>query len=81
MSKLIKDFVYSYKTKHKQGFTKTEIESLLEEMNINEKRFYKALGINTCMVIEGEIITYHTDVLKSVICAVENRQQNIMEWD
>ena len=79
--KKLKDVVYNYNTKYKNGFTKTEIDNLLEELNINERRFNKALGVNTCMLIDGEAITYHTDVLKGVVCAIENREQNSLEWD
>ena len=73
--------VFDYNTKYKVGFIKSEIEQLLEELNINERRFYKALGVNTCMLIDGEVITYHTDILKGVVCAIENREQNSLEWD
>jgi len=77
----LEDKVYNYNTKYKAGFIKSEIEQLLEELNINEKRFYKALGVNTCMMLDGNIITYHEDVLKGVVCAIENREQNSLEWD
>lgn len=77
----LKEKVYDYNTKYSAGFIKSEIEQLLEELNINEKRFYKALGVNTCMLIDGEVITYHTDILKGVVCALENREQNSLEWD
>jgi len=73
--------VFNYNTKYPEGFIKSEIEQLLEELNINEKRFYKALGVNTCMMLDGNIITYHEDVLKGVVCAIENREQNSLEWD
>jgi hypothetical protein len=73
--------VFDYNTKYKEGFIKSEIEQLLEELNINERRFYKALGVNTCMLIDGDVITYHTDILKGVVCAIENREQNSLEWD
>lgn len=73
--------VFDYNTKYKEGFIKSEIEQLLEELNINEIRFYKALGVNTCMMIDGDIIFYHTDILKGVVCAIENREQNSLEWD
>jgi hypothetical protein len=73
--------VFDYNTKYKEGFIKSEIEHFLEELNINERRFYKALGVNTCMLIDGEVITYHTDILKGVVCAIENREQNSLEWD
>jgi len=77
----IEKSVYEYKTKYKEGFIRLEIENLLEELNINEKRFNKSLGVNTCMMIDGEIITYHCDILKGIFCAIENRQQNSLEWD
>lgn len=73
--------VFDYNTKYKEGFIKSEIEQLLEELNINERRFYKALGVNTCMLVDGDVITYHTDILKGVVCALENREQNSLEWD
>jgi len=48
--------------KSKFGLTDNEIKALLKEQKINEKDFYKALGINTCIIINGETITYHTDI-------------------
>jgi hypothetical protein len=77
----LQDKVYNYNTKYSDGFIKDEIENLLEELNINEKRFNKALGVNTCMMIDGNVITYHSDILKGVVCALENREQNSLEWD
>jgi hypothetical protein len=77
----LQDKVYNYNTKYSAGFIKDEIENLLEELNINEKRFNKALGVNTCMMIDGNVITYHSDILKGVVCALENREQNSLEWD
>lgn len=79
--KKLKDIVYKYKTKYENGFIKSEIDTLLQELNINENRFNKALGVNTCMIIDGEVITYHTDILKGLVCAIENREQNNLEWD
>jgi hypothetical protein len=77
----LKDKVYNYNTKYSAGFIEDEIEKLLEELNINEKKFYKALGVNTCMMIDGKIITYHSDILKGIVCAIDNREQNSLEWD
>ena len=73
--------IFNYKTKYVEGFIQSEIEHLLEELNINERRFKKALGVNTCMMRDGDIIVYHTDILKGVVCALENREQNSLEWD
>jgi len=77
----LKDLVYKYKTNYEHGFTNIEIQNLLEELNINERRFNKALGCNTCMIIDGNIITYHTDVLKGIVCSLENREQSFFEFD
>jgi hypothetical protein len=52
--------------KSKFGLTNNEIKELLKEQKINEKDFYKALGINTCMIINGETITYHTDINRAL---------------
>lgn len=52
--------------KSKFGLTDNEIKALLKERKINEKDFNKALGINTCMIINGEIITYHTNIDKAL---------------
>jgi hypothetical protein len=77
----IKKEVYEFQTKYTSGFTYSEITELLEKLNINEKRFNKAMGVNTCMVIDGQVINYHADIVKGVICAIEDRGQNIFEWD
>jgi hypothetical protein len=77
----IKKEVMDYPTKYTAGFTNSEISALLEKLNINETRFNKALGVNTVMVVDGQTITYHNDVLKGVLCAIENREQNLAEWD
>jgi hypothetical protein len=79
--KKIKEIVNNYKTKNKEGFTRTEIEDLLEQLNVNERKFNKALGIITCLVINGESITFRTDIIQGILCAVENREQNSLDWD
>lgn len=77
----IEKAVDTYPTKYRHGFTHTEISDLLENLNINEKKFNKAMGVNTCMLIDGNTITYHTDIIKGIICAIEDREQNNIEWD
>jgi hypothetical protein len=73
--------IVTYKTKYDEGFTSDEITSLLKRYKIDENKFYEALGVNTCMVIEGQTITYHCDVEKGLRCVIEDRDQNILEWD
>ncbi len=74
-------FIDTYKTKHKEGFTAYEINTILERYSIDEDKFYEALGVNTCMVIGGQTITYHCDVEKGLRCVIENREQTFEEWD
>lgn len=73
--------VDNYPTKHKLGFTGQEIKELLEKHKIDGEKFYTALGVNTVGVIDGQSVTYHCDIEKGLRCVLENRQQNIMEWD
>jgi hypothetical protein len=80
-SKNITNIVYSYPTKYEYGFTASEIKKLISEYEINEDNFNTALGVNTCMMIDNEIITYHCDIEKALFCVVENRTENSFEWD
>lgn len=78
----IKEKVYNFKTKNKEGFTQLEINTLLEEYpDINLDKFNNALMGITCMVIDDEIITYHCDVEKALLCGIENRDLRGYEWD
>lgn len=79
--KKIQKAVIDYPTKYKEGFINIEIVDLLENLNINKKKFNKAMGVNTCMLIDGNLITYHTDIIKGIVCAIEDREQNSIEWD
>jgi len=80
-SKNVEEFVYDYPTKHVQGFMGSEIMTILEGCEIDKDKFFDALGVNTCMVIGGETITYHCDILKGLRCVIENREQTFEEWD
>jgi len=64
-NKELQDLVYNYKTKYEEGFTDSEIKSLLIELKIDEESFNQSLGVNTCMIVDNEIITYHSDVFKT----------------
>jgi hypothetical protein len=77
----IKKEVYEFQTKHTSGYTHSEIKKLLEKLNINEKRFKRNLGVNTCMIIDGQVITYRKDILNGIICAIVDREKNIIDWD
>lgn len=78
----LKNLVYNYKTAHKEGFTKREIEELISRFpRLNKEKFNKAFYGNTCMIKNGEIITYHIDVLTALRCGLENRDVNSLEFD
>jgi hypothetical protein len=73
--------VYEFQTKYTKGFIDSEITELLEKLNINEKRFSKAMGVNTCIIIDEQVITFHVDIIKGIVCAIEDRGQDIFEFD
>ncbi len=74
--------VYSWPTKTANGFTTEESDKLLEKFpNINMEKFNGALMGNTCMLLDGETIRYHCDILKALRCGIENRDLHLWEWD
>ena len=78
----LKDTIYNYKTKYPQGFTEEEIQEVLKTLPpINIDKYNNAMMGNTCMRIEGEIINYHIDVYKAILCGLENRDLHLHEWD
>lgn len=75
----IREQVNSYKTKHKQGFTREEYMKLLENYpSINMERFWDALNGITCMNIDGEIVVFHHDIELAIRCGLT---PTTMEWD
>jgi len=78
----IKQKVYNFETKNKQGFVRKEIDILLEDYpEINMDQFNDALTGITGMMINNEYITYHCDVEKALRCGIENRRLKTLEWD
>ena len=78
----IREEVNSYKTKHKQGFTREEYMKLLENYpGINMERFYDALNGITCMSIDDENVVFHHDIELAIRCGMEDRSPTTMEWD
>jgi len=75
--------VNSYPTKHIGGFINHEIVSMLDKHypQVNKQQFYETLGVNTCMMIDGDVLTYHCDVELAVRCCLENREKKANEWD
>jgi len=78
----VKDLVYNTKTTCMYGFKPKEIEELLKNFpNIKRGDFNRALGVNTCMMHDGEIVTYHSDIELALITLIEDREKHLYEWD
>ena len=76
----IESKVYNFKTKNKEGFVQSEIDTLLKDYpNINMDKFNNALRGITCMLINGETVIYHSDIDKALRCGIENR--NLHSWE
>lgn len=79
---MLKDEIYNYETKYKQGFIREEVEELIKKYStISREKFESALTGITCMMIDGNIIFYHTDIYNALRCGLENRDLTIYEWD
>jgi hypothetical protein len=82
MKNKLRDLVYNYKTKYKEGFIDSEIAELLAKFpNINMDRYYDAMMGNTCMLIGTDVIRYHCDILVGLCCGLENRGITTFEFD
>lgn len=78
----IEDYVNNYSTKNEQGFINKEIYELVKYFpDIKIDKFEDALRGNTGMLINGECITYHCDIIKALKCGLENRILYWHEWD
>ena len=78
----IQDKVYSFPTKHQDGFTIEEMTELLKDFEgINMDAFNNALVGNTCLLIENEIVTYRCDLLTAIYCGMNNREVLPHEFD
>jgi len=81
MKPSLEDYIYNYPTKHEEGFTTNEMLKLIYELHLGKDRFFDKLGVNTCMIIDGDWITYHCDVLLAARLCIENREMRWYEWD
>ena len=81
--KKLKDYIYSFQTWNKMGFTNCELMIVLSQLGLKDKmeEFFSAMGVRTCAVIEGKTITYHEDVILGLTCVFEDREPTAAEWD
>jgi hypothetical protein len=61
------DIVYNFKTKNKEGFTKSELVELLKLFpKINMNKYNDSMLGHTCPEIDGEFVFYVYDVASAV---------------
>ncbi len=78
----IKEKVYEFKTKNKEGFVQSEIDALVKEfMRVNLDKFKEALSVIACIMIHDELVIYRYDIIKAFYCGIDNRHLDESEWD
>lgn len=80
--KKLEEKVNTFKTKHKIGFLQEEVDKLLKFYpNVNKDKFNEATNGNTVQLRDGKIVQYHCDIIKAIVCGLENRRLRASEWD
>jgi hypothetical protein len=79
----IEDRVNSFQTKNKEGFTGFEIRVFmkLNYPRITMKEFNEKMGHVTCKMKDGETVFYPCDIITTIRCCLEKRDQNALEFD
>lgn len=82
----VEEYIYDFPTKYEEGFTGKEVDHIKELFtgmypDFSKDAFLAAFRGNTCMVKEGVVINYHCDVVKAVLCGIENRDLKLSEFD
>lgn len=70
----------NFPSKYKEGLTNDELNSFLNEHNLNHKVFMKLLGHITVMVENDTIIIYWHDI-KNALIQLSNNSPNQINWD
>jgi len=78
--KNITSVVSKVKTKYKEGFVASEIETLLKEYGINRAKFDEAMGCVTCIVVKKETVYYKHDIESSLRTVISGKE-NAFDWD
>ena len=81
-NKEIEDYIYKYHTQYERGFTREELLKIKGEFPaINDEKFNDALMVTTGMVIDGNFLTYHVDLVTALRCGLQNRDMYGHEFD
>jgi len=79
---MVQNYLDNFVKKYDAGFTKDDINVIINYFDImNMSKFQSTLEGITGIVIEGEFVTYYTDVHKAILCGLENRDLTLTEWD
>ena len=70
----------NFPSKYKEGLTNDELNSFLNEHNLNHKVFMKLLGHITVMVENDIIIIYRHDIKNALIQLLTN-SKDLTTWD
>jgi len=77
----ISEFINRYPTKHKEGFTDDEIKELISlfdnDNDIDIKRFNTSMRGHTCMMVDGDIVNYHCDIIGGLHSAIIGNPKDI----
>lgn len=79
--KIVKMLVESFPTKYPEGFLSSEMKMLCEQVKEDYNKFCGKLGVNTCSVRDGEIVTYHCDVESALFLTIIDGEATALEWD
>lgn len=79
MNKLLREFIEFDKTikrdetqlelpksKSKYGYTNEEINKIIKDNALDITKFWKAFGVNTCMLLKGQYIYYKCDIERAL---------------
>ena len=74
--------VNAFETKHEQGFTPTELEQLLKQFpKLNRRKFDDAMNGCTGLILDGDFVLYHHDIIKAIEFGNSGITFRIYEWD
>lgn len=75
--------VNNFERKNQLGFTRQEIDQLIEEKfpDINMDKFNNSLEGCTCGIVDDVEVIYVIDVITAINCGIDNREINDKEFD
>ena len=80
----VEELLDRYPNEYEQGFTKKEINNILKFFDIGEiamDNYEDAMTGNTGALVDGEFLTYDTDLRRAIIAGLERRNLKTGEWD